>query len=103
MLGAKKFGIVSLPPLGCLPFERTWHGAGRKGNCAEYMNEEASIFNMDLKKLLTKMNETDGIRIAYLDSYMLLLSASTHPARYGKIHSFSVYELASICLLIWSL
>ncbi|GLJ48388.1 hypothetical protein SUGI_1021510 [Cryptomeria japonica] len=84
LLGAKKIGVVSLPPLGCLPFERTLHGGG-KGISLEYMNKEASIFNMDLKKLLTEMNETDGTRIAYLDSYKLLLNASTQPAEYGFV------------------
>ncbi|GLJ48387.1 hypothetical protein SUGI_1021490 [Cryptomeria japonica] len=83
-LGAKKIAVLSLPALGCLPFERTLHGGG-KGICVEYMNKEASIFNMNLKKLLTKMNETDGTRIAYLDSYGLLLSAATHPAQYGFV------------------
>ncbi|XP_027347971.1 GDSL esterase/lipase At3g14820-like [Abrus precatorius] len=57
-LGARRIGMLSLTPLGCVPIHRTLLG-GSQRNCADLVNDAAMMYNsklsssiMDLKKSL---------------------------------------------------
>eukprot|EP01018_Ginkgo_biloba_P004755 Gb_24151 [translate_table: standard] len=84
-LGARKFGLINLPPLGFLPFERTLRILQNKGQCAEDINEAASGFNAKLKTniidgLISKLPE---LKIVSLNYYDIVMDAIQNPSNYG--------------------
>ncbi|XP_050228702.1 GDSL esterase/lipase EXL3-like [Mercurialis annua] len=82
-LGARKFGVLSVPPIGCVPSQRTVRG-GLKRECFEEANEAAIVFNSKLSSALFSLNSTlsDSL-VVYLDVYYPLLSLIQSPAKYG--------------------
>ncbi|KAL5752384.1 hypothetical protein ACOSP7_022572 [Xanthoceras sorbifolium] len=52
-LGARKFGIISVPPIGCCPLQRT---ANATGGCFEVANEFARSFYIATEALLKQMS-----------------------------------------------
>ncbi|KAL6995878.1 hypothetical protein U1Q18_006012 [Sarracenia purpurea var. burkii] len=54
-LGARRIGVFSVPPIGCLPSQRTLAG-GLHRNCAENYNKAASLFNTKLSAKLNSFN-----------------------------------------------
>lgn len=46
-LGARRIGILGLPNVGCVPFERTIRG-GLKRTCSDADNQAAMLFNNKL-------------------------------------------------------
>jgi hypothetical protein len=55
-LGARKFTLVGLGPLGCIPHEISTHG---KNNslCVKWENNAAQLFNDKLKALVDRFNK----------------------------------------------
>ncbi|XP_059663908.1 GDSL esterase/lipase At4g26790-like [Cornus florida] len=84
-LGARKIAVVGLPPMGCLPLERSTNIFRLKGDtCVEKYNMVAMSFNSQLNTLLQKLNkEVPGIRLVYANSYDLLWDYIHDPAKYG--------------------
>ncbi|KAK4345053.1 hypothetical protein RND71_035229 [Anisodus tanguticus] len=72
--GARKIGVVGLPPMGCLPMVITLHSddAFTKRDCIDFFSSIARDYN---SKLQSKLNATQirfanlGSRIAYMDIY----------------------------------
>lgn len=52
-LGARKFGILSVPPLGCVPILRANASDGR---CVDELNTIAQLFHESLSALLQSLN-----------------------------------------------
>uniref|UniRef100_A0A0D9VD56 GDSL esterase/lipase n=1 Tax=Leersia perrieri TaxID=77586 RepID=A0A0D9VD56_9ORYZ len=79
-LGARKVDLNGLPPMGCLPLERTTSGA-----CTEEYNAVAERFNSGLVDAISKLNGElgDGARIVYGDVYSALAAVLADPAAYG--------------------
>lgn len=72
-LGVRRIGVTSLPPVGCLPSQRTLRG-GVERNCVEEYNEAAQLFNNKLWAELGSINAEFGDAvIAYIDIYNLPL------------------------------
>ncbi|KAI9087122.1 hypothetical protein K1719_030886 [Acacia pycnantha] len=82
-LGARKISLGGLPPMGCLPLERTTNVIG--GNeCVSRYNDVALEFNGKLKKLTTSLNmELPGIRLVFSNPYFSLMHIIRNPAEYG--------------------
>ncbi|KAI9082386.1 hypothetical protein K1719_035809 [Acacia pycnantha] len=82
-LGARKISLGGLPPMGCLPLERTTNFVG--GNeCIPNYNNVALEFNSKLKTLTVKLNkELPGIKLVFSNPYFVLLSIIKKPSRYG--------------------
>ncbi|KAK4279175.1 hypothetical protein QN277_016923 [Acacia crassicarpa] len=82
-LGARKISLGGLPPMGCLPLERTTNFVG--GNdCIPSYNNVALEFNSKLKILTVKLNkELPGIKLVFSNPYFILLSIIKKPSRYG--------------------
>lgn len=80
----RKIGIINLPPLGCLPFEKTLH-IKVGGECAEKVNEAAAEFN---EKLISAIDgskaKLPGLKIVSLKYYDIVLDAIKDPAKYGR-------------------
>ncbi|XP_031105498.1 GDSL esterase/lipase At4g26790-like [Ipomoea triloba] len=84
-LGARKISLGGLPPMGCLPLERTTNYLGGHGDgCNEEYNGVALHFNGLLNGLVKKLNkELPGIKILYADTYFVLLQIIRKPSAFG--------------------
>ncbi|KAM3201991.1 GDSL esterase/lipase [Capsicum annuum] len=72
-LGARKIGVSTVPPIGCLPASITIFGKDNN-NCVKKMNNVAMSFNKKLNDII-------------LDIYQPLLDLVTHPADNGFFES----------------
>ncbi|KAL2483765.1 GDSL esterase/lipase [Forsythia ovata] len=79
-LGARKVSLTGLPPMGCLPLERTLHG----GICIARYNYVAKEFNKKLKALVETLNdELSGIRLVLSNPYHVLYNIIRDPQSFG--------------------
>lgn len=82
-LGARRIGVLSLPPVGCLPSQRTLHGGPKRG-CFNSANEAAVLFNSKLYAEIDSLRkELPGARLVYMDIYYPLLAIMQGPAQFG--------------------
>jgi phospholipase/lecithinase/hemolysin len=89
-LGARKIGVFSAPPLGCLPSQRTLVG-GSKEECAKGPNEASKMFNDKLSAELGSLNNNlSDAKVVYIDVYYPLLDLMTNPKKYGNIPFFFI-------------
>ncbi|XP_050263155.1 GDSL esterase/lipase At5g03820-like [Quercus robur] len=52
-LGARKFGIMSVPPIGCCPSHRIYNATG---GCLEELNDQARAFHATVDSLLRNLS-----------------------------------------------
>lgn len=82
-IGARRIGVINLPPIGCVPSQRTL-GGGILRECSESSNEAAKLFNSKLSSTIDSLNkELPNVRLVYLDIYNQLVSLIQNPAQYG--------------------
>jgi hypothetical protein len=83
-LGARKIALAGLPPMGCLPLERTINIMDFHG-CVEGFNNLALDFNGKLEGLVAKLSkELPDLKLVFADLYSNLLQIITGPSKYGK-------------------
>lgn len=84
-LGARKISLGGLPPMGCLPLERTTNFfGGNGGQCVESYNVVAMNFNGKLNVLVGRLNkELPGIKVVLSDPYYIFLRILRKPSAYG--------------------
>ncbi|KAL7611496.1 hypothetical protein Lser_V15G05015 [Lactuca serriola] len=82
-LGARKIAVLSGPPVGCLPVQRTLSG-GVLRKCVDNDNNAVQLFNDMLKQQL-KFLESNLLqsRVAFVDFYNPLMSIIENPHQYG--------------------
>lgn len=84
-MGARKIAVFGIPPIGCLPFQRTLSG-GLARLCVEEYNQAAQLANTkfaaaingSLSKKLPQSN------IIFIDIYDPMLDLIVNPQNYGK-------------------
>ncbi|KAJ9686586.1 hypothetical protein PVL29_015453 [Vitis rotundifolia] len=82
-LGARKVSLGGLPPMGCLPLERTTNFFGGS-ECIERYNNVAMEFNGKLNTLVGKLNkQLPGIKVVLSNPYSILLQIIRKPSSYG--------------------
>ncbi|KAK0603021.1 hypothetical protein LWI29_000559 [Acer saccharum] len=82
-VGARRIAVVSLPPVGCLPSQRTISG-GIARECSEPTNQAAQLFNSKFSSVIGCLNQKfPDSKIVFLDAYTPLLSLFQNPANYG--------------------
>ncbi|RDX64832.1 GDSL esterase/lipase EXL3, partial [Mucuna pruriens] len=82
-LGARRIGVFTLPPIGCVPSQRTLRG-GIQRTCSDFENQAAMLFNTKLKSQLDALKILfSDARFVYLDIYGPLLNMIQNPAKYG--------------------
>ncbi|KAJ0097967.1 hypothetical protein Patl1_29137 [Pistacia atlantica] len=82
-VGARRIGLLSLPPIGCVPVQRTLNGGIQRG-CSEQANQAALLYNSKLSSLVDSLNQRyPDARFVYFDVYNPLLSIIQNPAQYG--------------------
>ncbi|CAA3021501.1 GDSL esterase/lipase EXL3 [Olea europaea subsp. europaea] len=78
-----RIGVFGLPPIGCLPSQRTLKG-GVTRKCVDSYNQMCQLFN---KKLSNELNLISSrlpeARMIYLDIYNLPLDVIHNPEKYG--------------------
>lgn len=83
-LGARKISLGGLPPMGCLPLERTrraWFGSV----CIEEYNNVAMDFNQRLHELVMKLNkELPGIQLVLSNPYDIVNQMIQNPSPFGE-------------------
>ncbi|WCJ35067.1 GDSL-like Lipase/Acylhydrolase superfamily protein [Euphorbia peplus] len=86
-LGARRIGLFSTPPIGCVPSQRTL-GGGLQRDCAENYNEAATLFNSKLSSNLNSLhNSLPNSRLVYIDIYNPLLNLIQNPHQFGFLVS----------------
>ncbi|KAG6699502.1 hypothetical protein I3842_08G069800 [Carya illinoinensis] len=81
--GARRIGVLSAPPIGCVPSQRTLAG-GILRQCSEKYNQAAKLFNMKLSASLDSLNRNlPNSKMIYLDVYSPLLDLIENPKKYG--------------------
>ncbi|KAI5433794.1 hypothetical protein KIW84_020887 [Lathyrus oleraceus] len=94
-LVARKISLGGLPPMGCLPLERTTNFMGRNGCVANY-NNIALEFNGKLQNITTKLNqELPGMKLLFSNPYYIMLHIIKKPELYG----FESASVAHVVLL----
>ncbi|MCL7031105.1 hypothetical protein MKW94_012243, partial [Papaver nudicaule] len=82
-VGARRIGVFGVPPIGCLPSQRTLAG-GHERNCVARYNQAAQIFNSKLSSSLAKLTSTfKHGHAAFADIYNPILEIIDNPHNYG--------------------
>ncbi|XP_030539783.1 GDSL esterase/lipase At2g04570-like [Rhodamnia argentea] len=102
-LGARKVSLTGLPPMGCLPLERTTNFFGLN-ECVQEYNDVAVEFNGKLRKAVARMNQRlPGLRMVLSDPYELFLQIIKKPSSFGfditqrACCSTGLYEMSYLC------
>ncbi|CAI9272262.1 unnamed protein product [Lactuca saligna] len=76
-LGARKFGIMGVPPVGCCPVSRAYTGSG---DCGPISNGLSATFYTALKSLLKNLSSTlEGFKYSLANSYNMTMSVIENP------------------------
>ncbi|KAK8456229.1 hypothetical protein SEVIR_4G296600v4 [Setaria viridis] len=86
-LGARKFGIINVGPVGCVPRVRVLNATGA---CADGMNQLAAGFDAALKSLLAGLApKLPGFTYSLADSFGLTQDTFANPLALGFVSSDS--------------
>ena len=86
-LGARKLGVTSLPPLGCLPATRTLFGHDENG-CISRINNDAQSFNKKINLAASELQkQLPCLKIVVFDIYKLLCELVNCPSKFGTHHN----------------
>ncbi|KAK1392930.1 GDSL esterase/lipase EXL3-like [Heracleum sosnowskyi] len=81
-LGARRIGVFGVPPIGCVPSQRTLSG-GLNRDCVETYNQAAVVYNSKLSSQLETLgNSLPQSKILYIDIYNPLLDLIQNPQNY---------------------
>ncbi|OIT26634.1 PREDICTED: GDSL esterase/lipase At5g55050-like [Nicotiana attenuata] len=82
-LGARKFVIVGVGSIGCIPLLR-YQSANKSGECSEQTNYWTNKYNQGLQSVLQGLqSELKDFSYSYFDTFNLLLDVIQNPAIYG--------------------
>lgn len=85
-LGARRIGVTSLPPLGCLPAAITMFGGIGSNTCVERLNRDAVSFNTKLNNTSVNLaNKLPGLKLVVFDIYNPLLNMVMKPEENGTV------------------
>ncbi|KAK3149712.1 hypothetical protein QOZ80_3AG0221400 [Eleusine coracana subsp. coracana] len=86
-LGARRIGVTSLPPTGCLPASVTLFGGG-SGGCVERLNNDSLIFNRKLGAAANAVKQRHpDLKLVVFDIYQPLLDLVSNPTSAGFFES----------------
>ncbi|XP_059661146.1 GDSL esterase/lipase At4g26790-like [Cornus florida] len=104
-LGARKISLGGIPPMGCLPLQRSTNLMTGKGDtCVEEYNVVSVSFNAKLNGLVQKLNkELPGAQLVYSNVYDLFWEYIHNPSPYGfedggrACCATGMYEMSYLC------
>ncbi|KAJ4811783.1 GDSL esterase/lipase [Rhynchospora pubera] len=80
-LGARKFGVVDVPPIGCCPYPRSLNPLG---GCIDTLNELAQSFNQAVKDMMHGLSYTlGGFKYSIGSSYAVVQNIIKDPNALG--------------------
>ncbi|OIW16879.1 hypothetical protein TanjilG_00128 [Lupinus angustifolius] len=86
-LGARRIGVTSLPPLGCLPAARTLFGFHENG-CVSRINKDAQGFNNKVNSAATNLQkQLPGLKIVIFDIFQPLYDLVQSPSKSGFVEA----------------
>ncbi|XP_044977863.1 GDSL esterase/lipase At2g40250-like [Hordeum vulgare subsp. vulgare] len=105
-LGARRFIVAGMPPVGCLPMQKSLRGLQPPlgHGCVDRQNEETQRYNAKLQKALAALEkESPGASLSYVDTYAPLMDMVAQPSKYGFTHTgqgccgFGLLEMGVMC------
>ncbi|XP_020209216.1 GDSL esterase/lipase At5g55050 [Cajanus cajan] len=79
-LGARKFGIVSIAPIGCCPAVSSLNG----GKCVKALNDFAVAFHSTTRDLLQRLSyELEGFQFSLGNSFVMTTTILKSPSSFG--------------------
>ncbi|CAO2825641.1 unnamed protein product [Amaranthus hypochondriacus] len=82
-LGARKIGVTSLPPLGCVPATITLSGLHQEG-CVSKINSDAQNFNKKLNAAAIKLSKQHSdLKLVIFDIYKPFYDLVQNPSKSG--------------------
>ncbi|OWM66408.1 GDSL esterase/lipase At2g40250-like [Punica granatum] len=89
--GARKFVVLGMPPIGCLPkqvsaisLQNLIHTILYGRDCIDEQNNDAQGYNMKLRDLVSSINsQVPDIHVEYVDIYGPMMDMISNPYRYG--------------------
>ncbi|GLJ08319.1 hypothetical protein SUGI_0086410 [Cryptomeria japonica] len=82
-LGATKIALINVPPLGCLPTERTVTSLRNKGACDQEVNQAADGFNSGINAMIEGLRPGfPSLQIISLDYHSLISDFIANPSKY---------------------
>uniref|UniRef100_A0A0A9EMS3 Uncharacterized protein n=1 Tax=Arundo donax TaxID=35708 RepID=A0A0A9EMS3_ARUDO len=82
-LGARRIGVTSMPPLGCLPASIRLYGKGSSA-CVPRLNRDAETFNGRLNATVKALKKRHAdLKIAIFDIYTPLRRLAEAPTKQG--------------------
>ncbi|KAK1392685.1 GDSL esterase/lipase [Heracleum sosnowskyi] len=86
-LGARRIGVTTLPPTGCLPAAITLFGRG-SNQCVPRLNADAVMFNNKLNSTAERLlYQFQGLKLVIFDIYEPLLELVMKPSENGFLES----------------
>lgn len=81
--GARRVAVISVPPIGCVPSQRTLSG-GMARDCSQGHNEVATMVNAGMTKSMDTLKaKHPGAKLVLMDIYGFLLDMMMRPQSYG--------------------
>ncbi|KAG8656441.1 GDSL esterase/lipase APG [Manihot esculenta] len=85
--GARRIGVTSLPPLGCLPAARTLFGFHQSG-CVSRINTDAQQFNRKINSAAkTLKKQLPGLKMVVFDIFKPLYDLVKSPSANGFVEA----------------
>lgn len=82
-LGARKISLGGIPPMGCMPLERTTNIPNGEG-CVQSYNVVAVSFNTKLNGLVASLSkQLPGMQLVFSNPYYVMLNIIRRPSAYG--------------------
>ncbi|GLJ25748.1 hypothetical protein SUGI_0493010 [Cryptomeria japonica] len=82
-LGARKFVIAAVGPIGCIPYDRAINFLPNR-SCSASSNELVTAYNQLLRNLISELNtRLSGAKLIYANSYDIVLDMFQNYANYG--------------------
>ncbi|KAK4265912.1 hypothetical protein QN277_026900 [Acacia crassicarpa] len=89
-LGGRKFIVVNVGPIGCIPYQRDINYPSSGEKCASLANELAQSFNVQLKSLVKELNKNlEGSNYVHADVYHIVQDIFHNYRAYGFENSNS--------------
>ncbi|KAJ3680457.1 hypothetical protein LUZ60_016735 [Juncus effusus] len=80
-LGARRFGVIDVPPIGCLPYSRSLNPLG---GCIDTLSELTQGFNQAVKYLMHELSfSLNGLKYSIGSSYSVVQTIMKNPLELG--------------------
>ncbi|PKA59026.1 GDSL esterase/lipase [Apostasia shenzhenica] len=84
ILGARKFVMFSIQPIGCIPVARSNPKLSNNGSCIEQLNDVVLLFNQRLRSLVFELKaQLPDSNLVFVNSFNIIRDVIDNPHYYG--------------------